>query len=1551
MTADNAHVREIGYVAPSYGTTNTWWMYEGETTPELQWPQSVEIYDAMRKQDAQVGSVLEAVTRPVLRTPWRLNPAGARMEVVEFVADDLGVPIVGQNPTPSPRTKGRFSWLEHLELALLMLPFGHCVDQETEALTQRGWLRQADLQAGDQLLTLNPETGFSEWQPCEEIHRYAGTHAVRRLEGRSHSSVTTLNHRWIVRNHGSGKLRFRTSQELTTNDRILRAAPSASLPIDPKWSDAFVELVAWYWTEGHEVNGGGAAIWQSEDVNGRHCQRIRAALTSLFGPARQSLLHGHGASLHGWCEETRIGGVSKRRVTYWYLDKSAAAELRSIAPRKIVRPEFIASMTAAQLRLFVETSIDADGSRTAGTYRRSVTIGQKDGDRLDAFEMACSLLGIPWSRHPTATGHLTGIGTQAEIRPVYAARRGDGQMTDTFGLVHDGVWCPQVANRTWLARRRGTVYFTGNSYFEQVYRVTDDAERAHLHKLSPRMPRTIERIDVARDGGLISITQIGTMDQRGPEKPIPVDHLVAYIHKREGGNWLGRSVLRQAYKNWLIKDRLLRVQAQTIERNGMGIPTYEAAETETDLTRGLALATSLRAGEAAGAAIPNGAKLRLMGVEGDLPDALPVIEYHDNQIAHAVLAHFLNLGQQAGTGSYALGVTFADFFTLSLQTLAQQIADVATMHIVEDLVDVNWGPDEPAPRITFDEIGSRQAATAQAIKLLIDAGVIQPDDVLEESSRQQYGLPPRDPDTARTPPSASGATWEDQGQFGQSVAAAAEPVVAKFDPHQPRDPGGEGGGEWITTGGVLRDVLKLAGKIRLDDGEELLGSNKISNDYGVVRLAATRRNGRTSLRIGVGDGAFGTREDEAGPWRGDPGSIAEENAKRRALAAEWNALQNGEGAMTSAEQARFAELDDMDLNEIYSSGHTARLEADLASRLRAELADASARAKAAIPAHQAAWDAIPDGTVNAVPFVQVAQGVVPGEWGDVHFDIELEEPARGPTARLWVVPKGESSQDVLDAELSATLDLRQLDKLVRLLDKMTAATIPVRASARHRRLAYDTDTDALIAALAAATGEVTAVGIDWDPTEHPRGRGGRFRSTFDRVMHSLTEWSKGNGGNDPLPEKDFSREQLRTVARTRGITLKRGATRDEIRDALLADLKVKVRKDRDDPAPELSAKFTLKSGKNRNRDVAVYQEANGKVSLYEESDAGKRGARVAMVDDLAALERWADDQGETELSAWAAKERGGEAKAPAKKATKAPAKADKPIDAVPARRASFGETGSVKLAPAEGRALDEYGSDGQAINAKLRGGGRLSPKMRETVAGVDSAMDRSRLTSDVAVYRGTRTGSSAFGDRLSGDLTGAEWTDLAYLSTSVDDGIATDFARIGSAPLVMKIRVPEGTGAVSLSDPPAGRGVPLADGTRTHQFGDGQGEILFERGLQMRVTADHGTVDGIRRLDVVVPAKADPDLTGKPRLGRPPREGHAVADLPPVRIDVDASSGSDTGRWRAVDVVGMPGASAGLLTAVTRRVRLGDQDLNERLRFPERATMVSMPVRMDIPTR
>ncbi len=302
----------------------------------------------------------------------------------------------------------------------------------------------------------------------------------------------------------------------------------------------------------------------------------------------------------------------------------------------------------------------------------------------------------------------------------------------------------------------------GHSVFEQVYRLEQD--RFRLRKLGWRPPRTIAAWNEAADGGLISIEQNLALG-----KPVTLDvaRLVVYSNERED-SWIGQSLLRPAYKYWLLKDQLLRIQQQIMVRNGMGVPTYTAPKLPDGVTMtgaelkdwvqeqidaGLTIATSLRAGETAGASLPNGATLAMKGVEGKTPDPLPAIKYYDEQMAKSVLAHVLNLGGDQSTGSYALGDTFASIFTQSLQGISDQVDDVINAHVIEDLVDVNWGPDEPAPRLVSDRIGT--ALTAEALKALVDAGVITPDEKLENFTRDRYGLPVHDLATTRQPQPAT----------------------------------------------------------------------------------------------------------------------------------------------------------------------------------------------------------------------------------------------------------------------------------------------------------------------------------------------------------------------------------------------------------------------------------------------------------------------------------------------------------------------------------------------------------------------------------------------------------------------------------------------------------------------------------------------------------------------------------------------------------------------------------------------------------------------------
>ena len=63
-----------------------------EQVPELLWPNSIRTYTRMMREDARIFSVLYAISLPIRRTQWRIDPNGAKDEVAEFVASNLGLP-------------------------------------------------------------------------------------------------------------------------------------------------------------------------------------------------------------------------------------------------------------------------------------------------------------------------------------------------------------------------------------------------------------------------------------------------------------------------------------------------------------------------------------------------------------------------------------------------------------------------------------------------------------------------------------------------------------------------------------------------------------------------------------------------------------------------------------------------------------------------------------------------------------------------------------------------------------------------------------------------------------------------------------------------------------------------------------------------------------------------------------------------------------------------------------------------------------------------------------------------------------------------------------------------------------------------------------------------------------------------------------------------------------------------------------------------------------------------------------------------------------------
>lgn len=330
------------------------------------------------------------------------------------------------------------------ELTMGWTMWEYCVDEETEIFTRRGWLSWDEVQIGDESLAIDPETGTADWQTIEDV--YVGpvlSRPLHSIETHGVSALTTFNHRWLIRDN-TRAFRWVTSETLKTGHGIPRSVPVQAA--DEKHEDAFVELMAWLYTEGWLERGTQFRVGQSSVVNPEYCERIRAALQTLFGDAVS-----RNAGGRTWSENIKPDGM-----VVWSLGRGASAEFLALMEEKVPTIEFVTSLSSRQAQLFVDVSLMADGHKDR--------FGQKFSTALDAFEAAVIVAGWAYRPRSGGSGQVT---TKVLRRSAYTKpmeERGEVNAQDYTGRV----WCPTLRHHNWLARRRGRVYYTGNTTLQNM---------------------------------------------------------------------------------------------------------------------------------------------------------------------------------------------------------------------------------------------------------------------------------------------------------------------------------------------------------------------------------------------------------------------------------------------------------------------------------------------------------------------------------------------------------------------------------------------------------------------------------------------------------------------------------------------------------------------------------------------------------------------------------------------------------------------------------------------------------------------------------------------------------------------------------------------------------------------------------------------------------------------------------------------------------------------------------------------------------------------------
>ena len=275
-------------------------------------------------------------------------------------------------------------------------------------------------------------------------------------------------------------------------------------------------------------------------------------------------------------------------------------------------------------------------------------------------------------------------------------------------------------------------------------------------KLPIRAQETLYEWEYDDADNLVAMTQMPPPDYN--IITIPADKLLFFRTKSRKGNPEGRSILRNAYRDWYFKRRIQEIEGIGIERDLAGFPTLTAPEGmniwDTDdpemnaiRANAEAIVTNIRRDSLEGIVMPAGWSLQLLSTGGRRQfDTNQVIERYDTRIAMTVLADFVLLGHQ-DVGSFALSSNKTHMFAMAICAYLDIICETFNGKAIPQLLAMNgdhFSGITDYPVLTHGDVEDADLEKlGEYVSKMSAAGLIIPDDEIEDYLREVSGLPER----------------------------------------------------------------------------------------------------------------------------------------------------------------------------------------------------------------------------------------------------------------------------------------------------------------------------------------------------------------------------------------------------------------------------------------------------------------------------------------------------------------------------------------------------------------------------------------------------------------------------------------------------------------------------------------------------------------------------------------------------------------------------------------------------------------------------------------
>lgn len=368
----------------------------------------------------------------------------------------------------------------------------------------------------------------------------------------------------------------------------------------------------------------------------------------------------------------------------------------------------------------------------------------------------------------------------------------------------------EVADRTWTAFHDMshtwanlqseilTMLTFGWSWLEVIYKKSAgrDAKPPSQYddgllvwrKMAPRAQETLQRWVFDDEGGVAAMVQLDSA-AGGGERIIPIEKSLLFRTTSRKNNPEGRSILRNAYRPWYFKKRLEETEAIGVERDLAGLPIAwvppsmlspsASSDEKAALDEIKTIIKRVKRDEQEGVVFPltydaKGNKLydlTLLTAGGQRQfNTDEIITRYDQRIAMTVLGDFILLGHEK-VGSFALGATKIDLFSVAIGAWLDEIADVLNTYAIPRMLALNGVPPELYPKLRHAEV-TRIDLKELGTYITDLAGVgydLVSDKQLEEYLRGAANLPRRDA-------GAEGSSYDEEPPDTEEPEATEEPT-------------------------------------------------------------------------------------------------------------------------------------------------------------------------------------------------------------------------------------------------------------------------------------------------------------------------------------------------------------------------------------------------------------------------------------------------------------------------------------------------------------------------------------------------------------------------------------------------------------------------------------------------------------------------------------------------------------------------------------------------------------------------------------------------------